>query len=166
MKTITMFHRKLLRGFLKLSSRSPVPSLYFMSGELSIEAVLHIDLLKLFFNILENPGTKLNQIVKYILCMAKDNSTTWSNHVRLLCKQYSLPDPLTLFEGVQYSKENWKDLVVSRVTVYHERILRQKASTNSVVGCHLGNVFCGAVGYADDLLLLASSSSAMEICDG
>ena len=36
----------------------------------------------------------------------------------------------------------------------------------SVVGCHLGNVFCGAVGYADDLLLLAPSSSAMEICDG
>ena len=102
-----------------------------MAGELPIEAVLHIDLLKLFFNILENPGTKLYQIVKYILCMAKDNSTTWSNHVRLLCKQYSLPDPLSLFEGVQYSKENWKDLVVSRVTVYHERILRQKASTNS-----------------------------------
>ena len=77
-----------------------------MSGELPIEAVLHIDLLKLFFNILENLGTKLYQIVRYILCMAKDNSTTWSNHVRLLCKQYSLPDPLTLFEGVQYSKEN------------------------------------------------------------
>ena len=32
---------------------------------------------------------------------------------------------------MHYSKENWKDLVVSRVTVYHERILRQKASTNS-----------------------------------
>ena len=77
-----------------------------MSGELPIEAVLHMDLLNLFFNILENPGTKLHQIVKYVLSMAEDNSTTWSNHVRLLCKQYSLPDPLTLFEGVQYSKEN------------------------------------------------------------
>ena len=32
----------------------------------------------------------------------------------------------------------------------------------SGVGCHLGNVFCGAVGYADDLLLLAPSRSAME----
>ena len=30
------------------------------------------------------------------------------------------------------------------------------------VGCHLGGVFCGAVGYADDLLLLAPSRSAME----
>ena len=30
------------------------------------------------------------------------------------------------------------------------------------VGCHLGSVFCGAVGYADDILLLAPSRSAME----
>ena len=40
----------------------------------------------------------------------------------------------------------------------------------SGVGCHLGNVFCRAVGYADDLLLLAQSRSAMEtmlkICEG
>ena len=43
----------------------------------------------------------------------------------------SLPDPLTLLEGVQYSKENWKALVASRVTVYHERILREKSSANS-----------------------------------
>ena len=30
------------------------------------------------------------------------------------------------------------------------------------VGCHLGSVFCGAVGYADDILLLAPSRSSME----
>ena len=33
---------------------------------------------------------------------------------------------------------------------------------NSGVGCHLGGVFCGVVGYADDLLLLAPSRSGME----
>ena len=32
----------------------------------------------------------------------------------------------------------------------------------SGVGCHLGGVFCGVVGYADDLLLLAPSRSGME----
>ena len=32
----------------------------------------------------------------------------------------------------------------------------------SGVGCNLGNVFCGVVGYADDILLLAPSRSAME----
>ena len=32
----------------------------------------------------------------------------------------------------------------------------------SGVGCHVGGVFAGAVGYADDLLLLAPSRSVME----
>ena len=31
------------------------------------------------------------------------------------------------------------------------------------VGCHVGGVFCGVVGYADDLCLLAPNRSAMEI---
>ena len=31
------------------------------------------------------------------------------------------------------------------------------------VGCHVGGVYCGVVGYADDLCLLAPSRSAMEI---
>ena len=30
------------------------------------------------------------------------------------------------------------------------------------VGCHIGGVFCGVVGYADDLLLMAPSRSGME----
>ena len=37
-----------------------------------------------------------------------------------------------------------------------------KILRRSGVGCHLGGVFCGVVGYADDLLLLAPSRSAME----
>ena len=31
------------------------------------------------------------------------------------------------------------------------------------VGCHVGGVFCGVVGYADDLCLLALSRSTMEL---
>ena len=30
------------------------------------------------------------------------------------------------------------------------------------VGCHIGGIYCGVVGYADDLLLMAPSRSAME----
>ena len=33
----------------------------------------------------------------------------------------------------------------------------------SGVGCHVGGVFCGVVGYADDLCLLAPNRSAMEV---
>ena len=39
---------------------------------------------------------------------------------------------------------------------------------NSGYGCHIGNIFCGAMGYADDVILLAPTVTAMkhmlEIC--
>ena len=33
----------------------------------------------------------------------------------------------------------------------------------SGVGCHVVGVFCGVVGYADDLCLLAPNRSAMDV---
>ena len=42
MKAISTFHNKVLRGFLKLSSSSPIPALHFLLGEQPIEALLHI----------------------------------------------------------------------------------------------------------------------------
>ena len=62
-------------------------------GELPIEAILHLDLLSLFFNILSNPQTKVFDIVKYILMMSDSKSTTWSVHL------YNLPDPLMLMQN-------------------------------------------------------------------
>jgi hypothetical protein len=76
MKSLTIFQNKILRGFLKLSNSCPVPGLYFLLGELPIEARLHIDLLPLFHNILANPVTKLFSVAKYILMMSDDKSTT------------------------------------------------------------------------------------------
>ena len=109
MKSLTIFHNKLLRRFLKLSKSSPIPALYFLLGELPIEAHLHIDLLMFFHNILVNSGTKLNQVMHYILMMSDDRSTTWSVHVRLLCKQYGLPDPLTMLQKTVYPKRSGRD---------------------------------------------------------
>ena len=33
------------------------------------------------------------------------------------------------------------------------------------VGCHVGGVYCGVVGYADDLCLMAPNRSSMEMCE-
>ena len=63
MKSVTIFHNKILRGFLKLSQTSPTPSLYFLCGELPIEEKVHLRLFSLFFNILTNPHTKAFEIV-------------------------------------------------------------------------------------------------------
>ena len=131
MKTLQIFQNKILRGFLKLSNSSPVPSLYFLCGELPIEARLHLDLLSLFFNIWSNPQTTIFTIVLYIMKMAGEKSTTWSFHLRLICQLYALPDPLELMQQPAMSKSAWKTLVTTRVTAYHEAQLRQIALKNS-----------------------------------
>ena len=130
MKTVTSFHRTTLRGFLKLSPSSPTAPLYFLLGELPLEANLHMDVLILFWSIWSNPQTKVYDIVKYILMMTDNTSLTWAAHVRILCQTYHLPDPLALMQGDAWPSERWKTLVKTKITVYHESALRRKALTN------------------------------------
>ena len=131
-KAISIFHNKILRGFLKLSNSSPKPALYFLLGELPVEGRIHIATLMLFHTIWANPDTTVHKMTDYILMMSKENSTTWSNHVRILCKKYGLPCPLLLLQsGQAWSRETWKTLVTTRVTVYIEKELREIAECNS-----------------------------------
>ena len=112
-KPLSIFQNKVHRGFLKLSQSSPVPSLYFLLGELPIEARLHISTLRTFHTILSNPQTTVHKIIKYILRMCEQNSTTWANHIRILSERYGLPCPLLLMEKKTVcTKESWKYLNV------------------------------------------------------
>ena len=132
-KALETFHKKVLRGFLKLSRASPIPALYFLLGELPVEATLHIRTLGLFHNIMSNPNSTVYPMVKYIMQMCSRNSTTWSNHVQLLCLKYGLPPPLSLLKEnlPAISKDNWSILVKTRVTIWHEREIRKLAENNS-----------------------------------
>ena len=65
-KAMEIFHNKTLRGFLKLSRTSPKAGLYFLLGELPVEARLHINTLSLFHNIWASPETTVHEQVKYI----------------------------------------------------------------------------------------------------
>ena len=131
MKSVSIFHNKILRGFLKLSQTSPTPSIYFLCGELPIEGKIHIRLLSLFYNIVANPQTTVYKIVKYILMMADDKSVTWSVHLRVISSMYGLPDPLQVIQDPPLNKLNWNELVMTRVTIYHEKKWRLKAENNS-----------------------------------
>ena len=131
MRTLTSFHNKILRGILKLSSRSPLAPLYFLLGELPIEAFLHQDILILFWSIWANPQTKIHDIVKYLLMQADSSSLTWSNHLRILFKLYSLPDPLNLMNSTLWSKDRWSVMVKTSVTTYHEAAWRLKVIDNT-----------------------------------
>lgn len=129
---LTLFHHKVMRGFLKLSSSSPVPALYFLLGEMPIQATIHLDVLGLFHSIWSNPDTTIHEITKYILKMSDDQSMTWAVHVRTLCKMYDLPDPLYLLQQEDaWPKSKWKNWCSTRVRAHHEKLWREKALSNS-----------------------------------
>ena len=128
---IRPFHHKVLRGILKLSPYSPVAPLYFLLGELPIEATLHLGVLALFWNIWANPKTKAFEVLQYLLKMYNSSSLTWSAHARLLFQQYNLPDPLSLLSTPAWPKQRWKDHTQAAVSSYHETIWRQRAAQNS-----------------------------------
>ena len=121
MKTVSTFHNKVLRGILKLSPVSPIAPLYFLLGELPIEATLHMDIFSLFWNIWSNPQTKIHEIANYLLMMSDSTSVTWSAHVRILFEVYNLPDPLTLLNSQPWPKERWKMFTQTAVTAYHKK---------------------------------------------
>ena len=142
-----------MRGFLKLSMSSPVPALHFLLGELTAEAHIHIQTLSLFHNLWANPDITVFELVKFILRMCRDNSTTWSNHVQILCKIYSLPCPLYLIEHVPaWPKEKWTTLIKTRVTVHHETKLWLRAKSNSKM-CYLNVQLLGLSGHPHPALL-------------
>ena len=128
---LTAFHRKILRGFLKLSQSSPIPALYFLLAELPLEAWLHLDMFALFWSIWSNPQSTMFCIAKHLLTMSENNSRTWCIHIRHLCKKYGMTDPLVLMQEKAWSKHAWKSYTTNKVTAFHEKTLREDASTNS-----------------------------------
>ena len=103
---MTVFHHQILRAILKLSHHSPVAPLYFLLGELPVEASLNLDVLSLFWNIWFNPQTEAYEVLKYLLKMSDSNSVTWSAHLRIIFLLYNLPDPLMLLDSPPWPKDS------------------------------------------------------------
>ena len=87
--------------------------------------------MSLFYKIWANPQTTIHEVVKYLLQMADGKSTTWSAHPRLLAIQYNLPDPLALLHREAWKKSRWTILTKTRITIFHEKQLREQALENS-----------------------------------
>lgn len=131
MKSLEIFQRKVLRGILGFSSRSPIPGIHFLLGELPIAGQIHRDCLALFWSIWRNPNTLVHKVVKYALIHAPDNSRTWSSHLRHITRLYGLPDPLQLLQNSPPSRESWKNSCNTVIYVHYEKKLRFNAESNS-----------------------------------
>ena len=79
---------------------------------------------------MSNPQTTVYKIVRYLLEEAPDNSRTWSIHLRKLTKLYSLPDPLDMMD-LNMTKEQFKEMVTTKITCFHEKEMRERANKNS-----------------------------------
>ena len=131
MSPLAIFHRKILKAFLKLSKTAPTPAIHFLLGELPMEGKIHRDMFSLFYSVWSNPDTKIYQIVKYLLSTSSDNSRTWVVNLRHISKMYNLEDPLSCLLKDPPSKSSFKELVITRITAFHENELRRKAAGNS-----------------------------------
>ena len=131
LQPLIILQRKSLRSILKLSKCSSIPAIHFLTGELPIEGKIHRDVFSLFFSIWANPNTKIHEIVKYLLKESTENSRTWSIFIRQLSVMYGLTDPLHCLQCDPPQKSVYKELILTRITAFHEKELRLKALSNS-----------------------------------
>ena len=131
LEPLSLFQRKTLKSILKLSITAPTPAIHFLTGELPIEGKIHRDVFSLFYSIWKNPETKIYQIVKYLLNNSCENSRTWSAHVRHLSTRYGLEDPSDCLNRDPPSKSFYKEYIATKITSYHEKLLRRSANSNS-----------------------------------
>ena len=131
---LSLFQRKTLKSILKLNNSAPTPAIHFLTGELPIEGKIHLDIFSLFLGVWRNPDTKIYQIIKYILKNSSENSRTWTVHLKHLCEQYGIEDPLSCLNRDPPTKSTYKEMVKTKVTAYFENVLRQDALKNSAMG--------------------------------
>ena len=122
--------RKTLKSILKLSIRAPTAAVLFLTGELPMEGKIHLDIFSLFFSLWSNKDTKIYEIVSYLLEHSKERSQTWSNYLRYISDMYDMTDPLTSLRCDPPTKLSYKEYCMTKVTSFHERILRHQAKEN------------------------------------
>ena len=84
--------------------------------------------------------------------MANNKSNIWAVHVRLICPQDGLPDPLALLNEPVRPKALWAQYVKSKVTSYTETKLRNLSQRNSKM-CYLNVELVGLSGAPHVALL-------------
>ena len=130
MAPLAILHRKILKAFLHLSLSAPTPAIHFLLGELPMEGKVHRDMFSLFYGVWSNPDTKIHEIVKYLLSTSPDNSRTWAVNIRHVSKMYQLEDPLICLQRDAPKHSEYKEMIMTKITAFHERELRMKAQNN------------------------------------
>jgi len=141
MAPLSLFHRKCLKGFLHLSKSAPTPAIHFLFGEPPMEAKIHRDMFSLFYSVWQNPNTKVHQMIKIILAEANSNSCTWAVNLDHIYKMYNLENPLSCLQRDPPEKSIFKEYILTKITAFHEKEMKDLASSNSKMSYFNVNLF-------------------------
>ena len=86
-----------------------------------------------FYSIWTNPKSKIFSLIKYLLENSTENSRTWAIHMRQISVMYGLEDPLICLNKKPPSKNDFKETVMTKISAYHEKELRNYRSKNDTI---------------------------------
>ena len=120
--------KKHMERLLKLHSSTPESVVWFLSGCLPLEALLHLRQLSLFGMIsrLHNGNNLLANHARDVFASAKKSSKSWFLQIQDVFLKYSLPHPVNFLNDPP-SKPSFKRLVKAAVIDHWEQNLRSQA---------------------------------------
>ena len=121
---INTHHKQIIQSLLRLYQKTPRCVVYFLSGSLPAEALIHMRQFSLLSMISRQPESILYRHAMNTYANSKPSSKSWFIQVRDLCLFYGLPHPIYLLQH-PLSKPRFKYLVKSKVINCWKILLRK-----------------------------------------
>ena len=119
-KVLDAHYQNTIQNIQRLHQNTPRGVVFLLAGCLPGKAMLHSRQLSLLLMVCHLPEDPLNKHAKHILSCAPPSAKSWFQQVRMICKQYGLPNPLQLLDKPP-NKEHFKSEVKSKIVEYwHE----------------------------------------------
>ena len=109
LQRLESYQKKSLKQIQHLPDRAPNSASLALMGILPIEAVVHKNMLNLFWRWLTSEGIEYDICLRQLAVKSPDEKS-WFNRIRDLLYRYDLPSPSVLLEQ-PLSKSKWKSMI-------------------------------------------------------
>lgn len=118
LEQLDKFQKKMIKQLLSISSNTPDPAIYILTGLLPIEAQIHIRALTFFVNVCRQDEACIEkQLAKRQLRVQSMNSNSWFIEIQAIMYKYNLGDALYWIENPM-KKEQAMKVIKKEVTDY------------------------------------------------
>ena len=105
-KPLEIFQRSTLRSLLYLPDRTAIASLYILTGQMPMEAIIHKKALSFLHALIKSEGPT-KRIIERQYALKKKPSKSWIIYIKDVLQKYSLPSVCDLLQNLP-SKLVWK----------------------------------------------------------